>query len=321
MKSITSLVSQFVVLFSALASFTCTAPAAAQPSVAVIGDEGKIRVEIDGELFTEYVYAGRMKPILYPVHGPSGVPMTRNFPMRQNVPGEEDDHPHHESMWFAHGSVNGIDFWLSEDDCGKQVQEKIVVTTSDALRGSLVTKNRWVAPSGETVCTDTRRITFHVLEDARAIDWDITIHASAGDLVFGDTKEGTFAARVHPNLKPGDEPQRLVNSHGDHGTKAWGKRAPWVDYWGTINGHIVGMAIFDHPLNLRHPTWWHARNYGLFAANPFGIHDFEQQPAGVGECRLANGDNLRLRYRVLLHRGDASQAQLDARYQEYAGRF
>ena len=101
---------------------------------------------------------------------------------------------------------------------------------------------------------------------------------------------------------------------------AWGKRADWCDYFAPYNGKTYGVAIFDHPQNLRHPTWWMARDYGLFAANPFGQHDYENlkdQPH-IGDYTIPAGGSLTMRYRFYFHEGDPEAAQVAARYADYA---
>ncbi|MCH8980330.1 MAG: PmoA family protein, partial [Armatimonadetes bacterium] len=149
-----------------------------------------------------------------------------------------------------------------------------------------------------------------------------------GRLVLGDTKEGTMAVRTHPNLKlaqPDEFKGKLpvghaVNSEGVTGPDIWGKRAAWVDYWGEVEGRTVGIALFDHPDNPRHPTWWHAREYGLFAANPFGVSYFEGKPAGTGDLTLAAGEEVRFRYRFLFHTGDPEAAGVLGKYNKWAAR-
>ncbi|MCD6338330.1 MAG: PmoA family protein, partial [Verrucomicrobia bacterium] len=84
--------------------------------------QGKLQVTVNGKLFTEYHYKGYSRPFLYPIIGPGGAHMTRNWPMK-NVPGEEQDHPHHKSLWWAHGDINGVDFWSESSRAGKTVHE------------------------------------------------------------------------------------------------------------------------------------------------------------------------------------------------------
>lgn len=288
--------------------------------------DGQVRVEINGELFTNYVYRGQNKPILYPIVGPHGLHLTRNYPMK-TVAGEANDHRHHRSLWFTHDSVNGVGFWHEGKDAGKTVHVEFLELASGG-RGVIKTLNKWVSPQGEVVCTDTRTITIQSLHGSRAIDYDITIHASEGKVTFGDTKEGTMGIRTHPNLRLKNDKRRGVttangqslNSEGIRNGEMWGKRAKWVDYWGKIEGHTVGIAIFDHSGNPRHPTWWHARDYGLVAANAFGVHNFEKKPAGTGDMVIEAGDSVTFRYRFLFHEGDADTAKIAERYAEYTAK-
>ena len=293
--------------------------------VTITSVAGKAVVKIDGALFTEYIFEGHAKPILYPIVGPHGIEMTRNYPMVPDSTGEAH-HPHHKSLWFSHDDVNGVQFWMeyprgSDSQPGKIVQEEIHIHGNH-----IQTENNWVAPDGKIVCSDTRDISFGATAAARFIDYGITLHASQGDVVFGDTKEGTMGVRTHPLLrlstseKHGNHTAKgqAVNSEGDVGGSMWGKRAKWVDYWAPIGDHTVGIAIFDHPTNPRHPTWWHARTYGLVAANPFGIHNFEGKPEGTGDMTIKSNETVTFRYRFLFHEGDSQQANIPAEYKKFS---
>ena len=136
---------------------------------------------------------------------------------------------------------------------------------------------------------------------------------------MGDTKEGTFAIRVVNGLtEPG---LKMLNSEGKVGEdEIWGKRANWVDYSGEVDGESLGIAIFDNPANIKHPTYWHARDYGLFAVNPFGEHDFYKDPKRDGSVTIATGKSLTFRYRVLIHHGDAAEAHVAEAYNALRGR-
>ena len=313
------------VAWSTLAAPGCSA-AEAPSRFTLQPRDGAIRVNLDGALFTEYLYKGFPKPILYPVIGPGGIAVTRDYPMKQ-TPGEPADHPHHQSLWFTHGSVNGTDFWAITPTSGQEVHDKFVKSEASGDHATIVTENKWIAPGDKLVCTDTRTITFRAFAGSldRAIDYDITIHASNGDVIFGDTKEGSMGIRTIPALQlKGDEKAgvvahgKMINSNGQDGSDCWGKRADWVDYWAPVGGRTIGVAIFDHPSNPRHPTWWHARDYGLIAANPFGVHDFEKKPPGAGNLTIKNGESITFRYRFLFHEGDADAAKIAARYKQYA---
>ena len=282
---------------------------------------GKLVVEIGGHPFAEYYYKDVQKPYLYPVLGPGGLPMTRDWPMK-DVPNEEHDHPHHRSLWYAHGEVNGQDFWSESDKSGKTVHQKFTLIQSGKKVGVVQSVNKLVARDGTVVCTDERTFRFYNRTDERLFDFEITIRATEGPVTFGDTKEGTMAMRLAesmrlkgPKGKPGQG--HIVNSEGVRDDETWGKRAAWCDYYGPVDGQIVGVAIFDHPGNPRYPTWWHVRDYGLFAANPFGVHDFEKKPPGTGNFTIPSGSSATFRYRFYLHQGDEKQADVAGRYRAY----
>lgn len=285
--------------------------------------EGKVRIEIHGELFTEYCFQGAPHVYFYPLLGPGGTPMTRNWPMKQ-VAGEERDHQHHRSLWYSHGAVNGVDFWSEGARAGRIVHDKFLEIKSGPEAGLIRSANQWVSREGEVVLTDERAFrVFTRPGHERLFDYEITLKAGDKPVVLGDTKEGTMAVRLNeamrlaqPKKQPGQG--RIVQSTGVRDGQTWGKRAEWCDYYGPVDGKVVGLAIFDHPQNPRHPTWWHVRDYGLFAANPFGQHDFEKKPAGAGDLTIEPGRSVTFRYRFYVHEGDEQQARVAERYAEYA---
>jgi hypothetical protein len=301
-------------------------PAVAAEGVKVTELDGKVRVEINGELFTEYVFQGAPHAYFWPVLGPGGARLTRAYPMVKDAVGEEHDHHHHRSLWYSHGAVNGVDFWAESAKSGKIVHDRLLEAKSGADAGVVRASHQWIAPDGAVVCTD--EWTFRVYArpaNERVFDFDVTLKAGARDVVFGDTKEGSMAMRIAESMKlrGGDKKPgkgRIVNSEGQKDDDTWGKRARWCDYYGPVDGRTVGVAIFDHPQNPRHPTYWHVRFYGLFGANPFGIHDFTngKEPKGAGDFKVPAGQRVTFRYRFYLHEGDTQQAQVAARYQEYA---
>ncbi len=263
--------------------------------------------------------------MVYPIIGPHGFGMTRNFPMKKDVPGESHDHGHHKSMYYGFGSVNGTNFFGDSPNCGKTGHDKLLELESGPQRGLIKATTNWVAPDGKVVCTDTRTLTFHTVDGVRVIDWEITIHASHGEVEFKDDKHGSMVIRTHPNLRLDNAPGRgvttangqAVNSEGVSGKAVFGKRANWIDYWGKIDGKTVGIAIFDHPSNPRHPTWWMARGYGYVAADPFGGHAIGGEPPGTGDMTIKAGDQVTFRYRYLFHEGDPKQAKIVQQYRRY----
>jgi len=279
-----------------------------------------VTIKIGDQLFAEYLTKSNTKPIIWPIIGPAGKPMTRTYPMGEAA-GEKQDHPHHRSLWFTHGAVNDIDFWAEvskKNNLGQQ-RHREFVTVQSGPQALVVTRNDWIGPDGKKVLEDERRIVFGADAQRRWIDFDITLTASEGPLVFGDTKEGSFGVRVNETMKVDAKlGGKIVDSEGRTDKDAWGKTASWVDYQGPVDGQTVALTIMNHPKSFHYPTHWHVRTYGLFAANPFGIKDFDPKQSAVEPFTLPKGQSISLYYRVLLHNGDEVQGRVAEMYLTYA---
>ena len=326
-----------LVLASLLAS-AVTLRAASANQVKVTRADDRVRVEIGGQLFTEYIFKGATKPYLYPVLAADGTPMTRDYPMKKGVPGDVEDHVHHRSLFFTHGNVNGLDFWAEP---GGQKQGRIIVDSVEqsVKKGAaeIVSHNSWKGPDDTVHLTDDTIIRIRPTADGRIVDFEVTLKAPKDKPVkFGDTKEGSMAIRLPLWMTPSHKIKgakhvgtgTIINAQGVKDTDStdkkdddtWGKRSEWVDYYARKDGKTYGVAMFDHPKNPRHPTWWHVRSYALFAANPFGKHDFERlkdQP-NAGDFVIPAGGTATFRWRLYFHMGDEKTAKIAERYKEYA---
>jgi hypothetical protein len=241
----------------------------------------------------------------------------------KNTPDEEQDHVHHRSLWFTHGDVNGHDFWSEEKGAGRIAHDSFVEVKSGPREGLIVSRNKWLSKDGTLVCTDQRSFRVFAPDEAdgRSFDYEITVSALGQQLVFGDTKEGSMAIRLAETmrLKGKVGAGHIVNSEGVRDGETWGKRADWCDYYGPVGGNIVGVAMFDHPSNPRHPTWWHVRDYGLFAANPFGQHEFEKLSNKVaGNFAVGPQGKVTFKYRFYLHPGNDKEAKVAEHFRHYA---
>ncbi len=290
----------------------------------------RMNITINGAAFSTFFYgADTPKPYLHPLRTASGKIVTRGYPM-ENIEGESKDHPHHRGLWFSHGDVNGFDFWANEarqkgPKKGRIVLDKAGPVAGGKKKGTLHATFNWQDPQGNTLLKEDRKMTFYADRDRRVMDVYITLTAMV-DVKFGDTKEGTFAIRLatpleepSPKAKGVTRTGRMVNAEGLTTEKnVWGKRSAWVDYEGELEGEKLGIAILDHPSNPRHPTYWHARGYGLFAANIFGVREFTRDKSKDGSLILEKGKKLRFLYRVVIHPGDAHSAQVAQEFKKFS---
>lgn len=291
------------------AAWTC---AQAQPK------PGQIPITVDGKPFATFHHgADANKPYLAPLRSASGKVVTRGFPM-ETLEGESKDHLHHRGLWFTYDDINGVKFWENDPSYTKGVIGKVVVKSAELKGNTLTAVNEWRAPDGKVLLVETQRITFGGDAKIRTVDFRTSLAAST-DLTLGDTKEGAFAIRLHDNFtaKKGG---KMLDADGRTGMAAiWGKRSNWVDYTADIAGESLGVAIMDHPSNPRHPTYWHARDYGLFALNPFGKKAFDPTQE-ESQWKVPAGQKLEFRWGVLIHPGAGAAEQVAAVYKMFSGK-
>ena len=309
-----------------VASFCWAAPqsdsvAAQALKVSVVQKEDRIAVKFGEELFTQYIFKGFEKPILYPVMAPGNVAITRSFPVEKKAPGEATDHPHHKSIFFGQGNISGHNFWTMGH--GTIVLDKVMQAQANEDNAVITTSHLWKTKQNETLLRDETKLTFSQQGNTRSIEYEIRLIASEQELVFTDDKngkEGTMAIRTHPALrlrhrnKRQPATGRARNSEGTTGKAIWGEKAKWVLYQGPINDQNYAIAILDHPGNLRHPTTWMARDYGLVGANPFGLSHYLGKERGAGNYTLKKGESLTLKYLFVFTKGDVSAGDMDARF-------
>ena len=303
---------------------------AAGDGVELLRKGDRVEVLIGGQPFTTFFFSADVaKPYFQPLRSAQGTIVTRDFPVGNTIPPEHlkdpSLEPHQRPMFFGHGNIDGIDFWgeavfphYSDDTVfGRAVFRKLGDLRSGDS-GALRAEFELAGPRGRVIADEIQSFVFGGDPHTRWIDCEITLVANHGsDLTLGDSKEGTFGIRLAKELN--SPPGHMVNSAGAEGEKAiWGKRADWVDYDGTVAGEELGVAVFDSPRSFRHPTYWHARGYGLLAANPFGWREFYNDPEKDGSWTVPQGKELKFRYRVFIHHGDYQQAKVAEAYQQYA---
>lgn len=283
--------------------------------------QNQIDILIDGKLFTSYRNGlDDEKPIFFPVNSPQGQMLNRGWPLIEGLPNEKEDHVHHQSLSFTYGDVNGIDFWAEPEDSarnGKIVHRKIAKKVEKGDQAELQLLADWLAPDGTLLLKEDKTVVFHAKENYRAIDFLITLTAQEQVVHFGDTKEGMFSIRVTPQLMD-DNDGEYLNSNGQ--TKAagcWGQRAEWVALRGPVKAEDIVLAFFVHPNTLNFPTYWHARGYGLFTANPLGRRMYTNGEEEPLELTLQPGEKMTFQARVLIYSGKMTKEQLEREYDNY----
>jgi hypothetical protein len=278
----------------------------------------KIDVLINGRLFTSFLYPDTLeKPVLYPIHTANGLPVTRGFPLNP-LPGDPVDHPHHIGLWFNYESVNGLDFWNNSYaiPAGRKhlygwVKHTKILKTASGASGLLVYQSDWTNQQSETIITETTTYRFSGKGSQRVIDRTTTLKA-VKQAVFKDVKDGLIALRIAHALQMPDSVRKnkpdsvptgnYLSSTKKTGNQVWGSRAAWCKVFGKINTDSVSITIFDHPKNINYPAYWHARGYGLFAANPLAEKAFNKnEPAR--ELTLQAGESINFTYRVTIQNG------------------
>ncbi len=314
-------------------------------------EDSSVTVAVDGQLFTAYIYPNTIqKPVLYPVRTAQGTLITRGFPLDPRG-GERVDHPHHVGVWFNYGNVNGLDFWNNSDAIPKEekggygtiVHRQVLETKSGEEQGMLKVAADWLTPQGKKLLDEQTTFYFSADSDARIIDRVTTLTAQQEEVRFEDNKEGMFGIRLARALElPSDKAEiftdasgkqtdvptlnnegvngNYISSEGLEGNDVWGTRAQWVNLASHIGGEQISVVIMDHPDNVGYPTYWHARGYGLFAANPLGQKVFSEGKETLN-FKLKPQESVTFRYRMIIYSGDtpASKAWIKRQYEAFAG--
>lgn len=290
-------------------------------------EKNSVDILFDGSLFTAYIYPKSiMKPVLWPVKTAKGTVITRSYPL-EKVAGERTDHPHHIGIWFNYGDVNGIDYWNNSEaipadkksEYGEIKHQRVVSSASKANKGELVVQSQWIG-RGKPELDETTKFTFINNGPMRIIDRVTTLKA-LNDVSLDDNKEGMIGIRVAPELEiPSDAEIILTDAHGNpttvkasnkrasgdylssediKGDDVWGTRGRWMDLFGMFGNEKVNVVMIDHPDNPGYPTYWHARGYGLFAANPLGQSALSDGKEAL-HFKLKKGEEVTFRYRIVI---------------------
>jgi hypothetical protein len=324
---------------------------AQERGVRIVKNEALRRVDvlIDGQPFTSYIWPDTLtKPVVYPLRTAQGTIVTRGFPLDPR-PGERVDHPHHAGFWLNYGNVNGVDFWnnsvgLSAEQKSKMgtiVQRRITEAAGGKDRGRLSVETDWIMPDGQAILREATTFVFHSGPNVRGIDRTTTLTAIDSQVVFRDDKEGMIGMRVRRELEqPSNEPLVFTDSsgrpttvkvldntgvtgqyrssEGKTGDAVWGTRGHWTMLTGKVGDESIALVLLDHPRNVGFPTYWHARGYGLFAANPLGQEVFSNGKEKLN-FTLEPKQAVTFRYRLLILSGPTTPDQVEKQYQKFVG--
>ncbi len=267
------------------------------------GEGDSVQIQVDGKPFAVYRLnkSGKLpKPFLLPLRSAGGTVLTRALE-------NPKDHPHHKGVWVSVDKVNDVDFWAEKG--------RIVTRSAEVLHKhhGLKVTNEWQNLDGEAIVDEVTTIT--VLPN-HTLSYDIRFVANHGSVTFGDTKEGLFGFRMVDSLRE-KETGKVINADGKQGTgQCWGQPSNWVDYYGKVSGNIVGVALFDHPKNMR-KSRYHVRNYGLFSVSPFGEKAYSKGKSPAKPVTLEAGKTLRLRYALYVHDGDTATGKVADAYKTW----
>lgn len=303
------------------------------------GKQQKVDVLIDGKPFTSFLYPDNLeKPVLYPLQTASGLTVTRGFPLDKRG-NERTDHPHHVGLWFNYESVNGLDFWNNSYNIPADKKSKygwirsvrVVNVREGNTKGTLNYTANWENQDKTVLLKEATSFIFSGTDDSRTIDRITTLTAQKDTVYFKDVKDGVLGIRVTKELELPSDKEELytdnngivtkiaptkngangdyLTSAGKKGNDAWGTRGNWCVLFGLKDQQPVSIAVIDHPKNPGYPTYWHARDYGLFAANPLGQAVFSNGKEHLN-LTLKPGEAVTFRYRVIIGSGKKQTAEV-----------
>lgn len=340
-----------VLVVAALFLTSLVAASSDRVSLVVNEQARRVDVSIDGKPFTSYIWPATLKkPVLNPLRTSRGTIITRGYPLEPR-PGERIDHPHHAGLWFNYENVNGLDFWNNSDaipaerapKMGTIVQRAIVAAKSGSQVGELDVEADWVTFEKKVLLNERTHFVFRGGPSFRSVDRITTLQALDEKVSLPDEKDGMLGLRVIRALEiPSDKPEvfsdtsghattvakldntgvngTYLTSEGKKGDAAWGTRGRWCNLSGMVGDEPVTITIFDHPGNPGFPTYWHARGYGLFAANPLGQKIFSNGKEDLNFA-LAPHASATFRYRILISSAILTPEATEAAYKEFAAAY
>lgn len=278
--------------------------------------EQQVSLRLQGSERTRWHFGSRYpRPFFYPFNGPSGASLTR-----MGHPGAAD-HDHHRSLWFAHHSVNGIDFW-SDESAARIRQDAWYCYQDDGEQAIMAVRLGWYDDGALHVMDQDVIAALRALpmqEYLLEIQVELRPGPDASSVRLDKTNFGLLAVRVAKSLSAHFGDGILTSSTGQTGEQQlFGKTARWMDYSGPLvvgdrtSRRVVaeGITFHDHPDNPRYPAHWHVRSDGWM-----GAALCMDQPLVV-----ETGRPLRLRYLLHAHNGTYDGEQAAAQHEQFSGR-
>lgn len=274
-------------------------------------NDDTVQVKICDHLFATYHFSKDLpKPFLYPVMVDEKTQLVRELRLDIKERTKEYDHIHHKGIWVSVDEVNDLKHWA---EGAKIVNKRVQPKSGPGKSATLIVYNSWLDEKGKPLVDEKTTIIFHA---NRLLEYEIKFTASRGTVTFGDTKEGLLGVRLNQKLREKDG-GTIKNANGDVSEKeCWGKNASWVDYYGTADGTVCGVSLFDHPSNFRKARY-HTRAYGLFTISPFGESAYTNGENKPVPTVLKKGQSLILKYGLYVHKGSTEDAGIEKVYQDY----
>jgi hypothetical protein len=338
-------------LFKAIAFMLLSTAAIAQVKLIDKPADKKVEILVGGKPFTTYFYPSAdvlKKAVLYPIRSAKGTVITRGWPLDPR-PNERIDHPHHVGMWLNYEDVNGHDFWNNSNTppnpkaiYGTIVHTGIKQIKNGKMQGELTVTANWLDKDSNVMLEESTTYIFSGNGNKRQIDRITTLTAKT-DVTFKDVKDGMIAIRVARQLEqPSDKAEVFTDAsgvatkvpvmdnsgvsgsyrtkEGTEGDAVWATRSAWCNLRGKMGDETINLVIVDHPKNVGYPTYWHARGYGLFAANPLGQAVFSKGKETLN-LKLKTGESTTFRYRVLIASESLTDEAINQSAAEFGGKY
>lgn len=276
---------------------------------------GELLITIGGQPFATYVYEDPeiTRPYFAHINTPCGIQATRNHPPQTGDP--QDHATFHPGIWLSFGDINGNDYWRIK----ARVEHEMFVEQPEEGqgKGTFTVRNYYMSTDGkDRILAELVEYSVLVRPTGNLLVTNSTFSSETGDFTFGDQEEMGLGVRVNTQLSVQYGQGHITNAEGmTDGDEIWGKASPWIDYSGNIGDKYVGIALMPDPDNFR-PSWFHARDYGLVVANPFGRQAMEQGEKSA--VTVKKGEDFHLGFGILVYcNPNGEKMDIGNAYQDY----